>query len=90
VEVDGRRRLDLNKEMIGSGFGKIFKIALRLDDHHVYLQRLRGRAAHRVHDRRAEGDIRHEPAIHDVDMHPIGAGLINGANLFSKPPQIGR
>ena len=89
MEVDRRSRLDLNKKMIRSGLDKIFQITLRLDDHQMHVQRLRGGAAHRVHDGRAEGDVGHEPAVHDVDVDPIGAGLIDSADFVSEPPQVG-
>ena len=75
MEVDRRRRLGLNKKVIGAGFGKRLKIAFGLDDHQVHIERLRGRAAHRIHDRGTERDVRHEPAVHDVDVDPVGAGL---------------
>ena len=89
MEVNRRRRLGLNKQMIGAGFRKIVEITLRLDDHQVHIERLGRRAAHCIHDRGAEGDVRHEPAVHDVDMNPIGAGLIDRTNFLAEPPQIG-
>ena len=79
----------LNKKVIGAGFGKRLKIAFGLDDHQVHIERLRGRAAHGIDDRGAERDVRHEPAVHDVDVDPIGAGLIDRANFLAEPPQIG-
>ena len=84
MEVHCRRWLRLNEQMIGAGFGKIAEIALWFDDHQVHIERLGRRTAHRVHDRRAEGDVRHEPAIHDVDMNPIGAGLDRRRGLLRR------
>jgi len=39
--------------------------------------------------RQREGrcDIRHESAIHDVDVNPVGAGLFHGVNFFVEPPK---
>ena len=56
MQMDRRRWLALNKKVIGAGFGKIFKIAFGLDDHQVHIERLRGRAAHRI--RRPQGRTR--------------------------------
>ncbi len=89
MEVYRRRRLDLNKKVIGTGFGEIIEMAFGLDDHQVHIERLGRRAAHRIHDGGAEGDVRHEPAIHHVDMDPIGAGRIDRLDFFAESPQIG-
>jgi hypothetical protein len=87
--LDRRRWFSLNKQMIGAGVRKIAKITLWFDDHKVHIERLRGRATHRIHDRRAEGYVRHEPTVHDVDMNPIGARLIDCTDFLAKAPQIG-
>ena len=63
-----RRRLSLNKQMVGAGL-RIAKITARFDDHQMHIERLRGRVAHRVHDGRAERDVRREPAVHNIDMN---------------------
>jgi hypothetical protein len=89
MEMDRRRWLGLNQEVIGAGLNEIDEVALGLDDHQVHVERLCGRAAHRIHDGGTESDVRHGPAIHDVDMNPVGAGPIYGADFFTKPPQIG-
>ena len=89
IELDRRRWFSLNQQMIGAGLREIAKITLWFDDHQVHVERLCGRAAHRIHDRRTERDVRYEPAVHDVDMNPIGARLIDGADFLAKPPQIG-
>src|ERR1700681_2500468 len=90
MEVDRRGRLGLNKKVIGAGRCEIVKIPFGLDDHQVHVERLFGGPAYRIHDCGAEGDVRHEPAIHDVDMDPVGAGPIDRADFFTEPPQIGR
>ena len=89
MQMDRRRWLGLNKKMIGAGFGKSVDIAFGLDDHQMHIERLRGRSAHRIDDRGAEGDVRHEPAVHDIDVNPIGAGLVDRADFLAEPPQIG-
>ena len=34
-------------------------------------------------------DVRYKTAIHDVDMDPICAGGIDGANLFAQAREVG-
>ena len=84
VEMDRRGRLRWNEEMIGAGLGKGYEIALRLDDHQVHIERLTRVAPHRFNNHRSERDIRHKSAVHHVDMNPVGAGRIDGANLVSE------
>ena len=80
VEMDRRRRLGLDQEMIGADVREVGEIALRLDDHQVHIERLLRRAPHRCDDHRPDRDIRHEAAVHDVDMDPIRSRRIDGAN----------
>ena len=75
--------------MIGACLRKIGKVALRFDNHQVYIERLCCRATHRVYDRRTERDVRHKSTIHDIDMDPIGAGFIDRPDFLSKSEQIG-
>jgi hypothetical protein len=65
--------------VVGPGSGEVLEVAFRLDDHQVHVERLRGRAAHRLDERRTEGDVRHEPSVHDVDVDPVGAGRSTAA-----------
>ena len=54
MEMDGRRRLGLNQEVIGAGRGESLEMALGLDDHQVHVERVpRSRGA----PRRAAGPI---------------------------------
>ena len=36
-----------------------------------------------------DGDVRHEMAVHHVDMNPVGAGGIDGAHLLAEPREVG-
>ena len=37
-----------------------------------------------------DGDVRHEAAVHHVDVDPVGAGGLDGAHLFREAAEIGR
>jgi hypothetical protein len=42
-----------------------------------------GRAADRLQDDRADGDVRNETAIHHINMDPVRAGGVDGTNFFT-------
>ena len=46
-------------------------------------------AAHRLDHARSERDVRNEPAVHDVEMDPVGARRIDRANFFAEPREVG-
>ena len=71
------------KQMIGAGVGKRGEIALRLDDHQMNVEGLCGRAADRLQHDRPDGDVRNETAVHHIDMDPVGAGGVDGADFFT-------
>ena len=88
--MDRRGRLGLDEQMIGAGLGEVREIALRLDDHQMHIERLLRGASHRLDNHRSDRDVRHEAAVHHVDMDPVGSRRIDGANLLGEPPEIRR
>ena len=89
MQMDRRARLGLHQEMIGAGVGEGRKIALRLDDHQVDVERLCRRAADRLQHDRPDGDVGDEAAVHHVDVDPVGAGGVDGAHLLAQSGEIG-
>jgi hypothetical protein len=75
--------------MIGPGPREVVEIAFRLDDHEMDIERLAGAAADRRHDRGSERDVGYEPAVHDVDMDPVRARPVDGADFLADPPEVG-
>ena len=61
----------------------------RRRDHQVDVERLLRVRADGAHDRRADGDVGHEVAVHDVDVDPVGAGGIDGADLLAERGEVG-
>ena len=49
--------------------------------HQVDVQDLVGDGAQRINHQGADGDVGHEAAVHDVHVHPVAAGLVNGLHL---------
>jgi hypothetical protein len=64
-------------------------VALRLEDHQVQADGQPGRLADRPHDHRPDGDVRNEPAIHHVDVDPVGAGGFDGLDLAREVAEVG-
>ena len=90
MQMDRRAGLGLHQQMIGAGLGKSGEIALRLDDHQMNVEGLCRRAADRLQHDRPDGDVRNETAVHHIDMDPVGAGSVDGADLLAQAREIGR
>jgi len=90
MQMDRRAGLGLDEQMIRAGLGEGREIALRLDDHQMNVERLCRRPADRLQHDRADGDVGNEAAIHHIDMDPVGASGVDGANLLAQPREVGR
>jgi hypothetical protein len=90
MKMDCRARLGLHQQMIGAGVGEDVKVALRLDDHQMNVERLGRRAANGLQHNRPDRDVPNETAVHHVDMDPIGTGGIDSAYFFAQPREVGR
>jgi hypothetical protein len=55
--------------------------AQRRRTHQVDVEDLVGDGAQRLHDQWANRDVGHEAAVHHVDVDPVAASLVNGADL---------
>ena len=79
----------MEREDGGARVGEWLNKPLRLDDHEVHVERQRGAPAHRLDDLRAEREIRHELAIHDVDVNPVGAAGLAHRDLVAQASEVG-
>ena len=41
-------------------------------------------------DRRPDGDVRHEVAVHDVDVNQVGAAALHGGDRLAERGEVGR
>ena len=80
----------LHADDVGTGLGEVGHVALRLDDHQVHVQGLGRDGPQGLHDQGADGDVGHEAAVHHVDVDPVGAGLVDGTDVFAETGEIGR
>ena len=80
--------LGLDQQMVGACLGEGRKIAFRLDDHQMHVERLCCRAADGLQHERTDGDVGHEAAVHHIDVDPVGAGRVDGADLLAQSREI--
>jgi hypothetical protein len=66
---------DVDDHFIRPVFGKGFKQDFRPGTHEVNVEKQFGERADGFDHLRAEGNVRDEMAIHDVEMQPVGTGF---------------
>jgi hypothetical protein len=90
-EVDVRRGLDVEGDVVGAGLDVLDGAAVRPVDHQVDVEHgLRGeRLAQRVDDDRAERDRRDEVAVHDVAVDQPGARGHDLLHLGGQAGEVG-
>src|SRR5206468_13052297 len=86
--IDAVTDLDVNDDVICAGLGKWFDEYFRARTHEVDIKRHARERANDLHDLRAEGDVRHEMAIHDVEMEPVGFGAVGAHGLSRESSKI--
>ena len=86
---DGIAQLDVHANLIRTSLRKRFKQNLRLGTHQVHVEKRPRQGAHGPDQVRAERDVRHEMAVHDVQVQPISAGGVDPFSFFGEPAVIG-
>ena len=60
----------MDADEAGAGFGERLDVMLRLVEHQVHVEEELGGPAERRDRARAEGEVRHEMPVHDVEVDP--------------------
>merc|ERR1719163_1990927 len=89
VEVDGGRALRVHGDDVRASLGEVRDAELGLDDHEVGVENLVGDGAERVDDEGTDGDVGDEATVHDIDVDPLRAGLIDSLDLFAEGGEVG-
>src|SRR5438045_6946719 len=55
----------------------------------MHVERKLGELAHRLDDLRAKGEVRHEAAVHHIDVNPVGAAFLEHRDFIGKLREIG-
>ena len=74
--------------LIAAGLGEGLQIGIGRRDHQMGVEDLFAVRAHRLDDVGAVGNVGHEMAVHHVEMDPVGAGRVDGADLFAQLGKI--
>ena len=84
-----RARLGVDGDQVGAGARERLEVRLVGLDHQVHVERLGRERPERPHHLRAEAQIGHEVAVHDIEMDPVGAGGVDRAHLLAQPREVG-
>ena len=83
-------RLDVNGDLIASGFREGGQQGPRLDDHEVRLEPEGGEPIHGLDQERAERDVRYEMAVHHVEVKNGRARALDGSDLVREAREVRR
>ena len=85
-----RAGLGVHRDVIAAGLGEGLEIGIAGRDHQMRVEDLLGVRAHRLDDIGTVGNVGDEMPVHHVEMDPVGAGGIDGADLVAQLGEIGR
>ena len=69
--VQMRAGFGMNGDDVGAGLGEGLEIGIDRRDHQMHVEGLGRVRPQRLHHVRAEGDVRHEMAVHHVEVDPV-------------------
>ena len=74
---------------VGAGLGEGLEVLLRLHDHQVDVEGLLGFLLDGLHHWDAEGDVRHEAAVHHVAVEPVGLAAVDHLDVSFQVEEVG-
>jgi hypothetical protein len=80
----------MDGDAVGTGLGEGFEIGIAGRDHQMDVECLLGDRADGLHHGGTDGDIGDEVPIHHVDVDPVGARGLDGADFVAQFGEIGR
>ena len=63
---------------------------LRLNYHQVYIQGLLAQLGHMFQNWKSEGDVGHEDTVHDIDVQPVSAAVVEPFHVSLQIAEVGR
>ena len=79
----------MNGNYVSPGLGERIEEWINRRDHQVNVERLWRVRAKRFHDPWPDGEIGDEMAVHDVDMDPVAACVVDRAHFLAKFREVG-
>src|SRR3990172_8836249 len=83
-----RRRFRVDSHDVRAGLDKRRNVPVRVRNHEMDMERHFSHIPDRLDDQRTNRDVRHEVAVHDIDMQQMRAGFFNPANVFAERREI--
>ena len=80
----------MHQNLVGARLDEQGRVPVGIGDHQVHVQDGAGGLAQRFDHRRSDGHVRHEMAIHHVQMKHAAAGRFERGNLLAQTREIGR
>src|SRR5512145_1393566 len=80
----------VNGDDVGAGVDEVVDERIDWRHHKVDIEGESRMRPKRLDHRRADGDVGHEMAVHDVDVKPVRTGFVDGANLLAQSRKISR
>ena len=84
------QHLGMNRDPRRSGVDERLDVAIGVENHQVHVERNLGHLVDGLHDQRSERDVRHEMAVHDVQVQQVGATPFDLGDLRCQRGEIGR
>ncbi len=89
AELLGSAHLDMHRHTVCAGAREGLEELTGVGHHEMAVEEELSVAADRLDDGRPEGDVRHEVAVHHVDMQPVRPSLDRG-DLVGEDAEVGR
>ena len=74
---------------VGPGVGEVGNVLVGILNHQVAVENGGGGLAERLHDGRAERDVGHEVAVHDIDVDDRASTSDGTLHLIGKVGEVG-
>jgi hypothetical protein len=74
--------------MLAPGLGKGVYERIHRRDHQVHVERLFRMRTKLLDHGRAEGQVRHEMAVHDIDVDHVGASMVDGPDFLTETGKV--
>src|SRR5258706_10913133 len=82
-------RLGVNRDPVRSGLRERLDIGIGGRDHQLTVEHLAGAGPDALDHPRPKADVRHEVPVHDIDMHPVAAALVDRPHLLAEAGEVG-
>jgi hypothetical protein len=79
----------VERDDVGTRIAERVDVPLRLDDHQMTVEGQCRQAPQVANDLHAPGEVRHEPAVHRVEVQFVGAGALDHRDLGCDRGEVG-